>query len=345
MASRTKQGISIMNTVCAVVVTYNRCDLLIKSLESLTNQSHKLDAIYIVDNNSTDNTQEILISNGYIEKEINSDKITCSQLYYENILIKYIHLPENIGGAGGFYYGVKQAHHDNYDWIFIMDDDAFPTKDCIKELVPYFELEDTVALASLKVDLDDNILYHHRGYFNFNSGLPIQIPITKADTECETKDIDMVSFVGLLVNRRAIDSIGYPKKEFFIHTDDLEYCIRLRSVGKIKLVNKSIIRHAEGSTTGTYKKKVLSIEADRRPYDKLWINYYMQRNLIWIGRKYSQNKLSLYITILKNYILTIIGILVFDDHKYRRIKFYTNAYIDGFKSRFDNNKPKEILYD
>ena len=70
----------------------------------------------------------------------------------------------------------------------------------------------------------------------------------------------------------------------------------------------------------------------------------MQRNLIWIGRKYSKNKLSLYLTILKNYIMTVIGIIIFDDHKYRRIKFYTNAYLDGFKSIFDNEKPKKILY-
>lgn len=46
-------------------------------------------------------------------------------------------------------------------------------------------------------------------------------------------------------------------------------------------------------------KTVLGISVDRRPYDKLWINYYMQRNLIWIGMKYSQNKISLYLTIIK----------------------------------------------
>ena len=70
----------------------------------------------------------------------------------------------------------------------------------------------------------------------------------------------------------------------------------------------------------------------------------MQRNLIWLGRKYSKNKISLYLTILKNYLMTIIGIILFDDHKIRRIKFYTNAYMDGFNSTFENNKAKEILY-
>lgn len=328
------------NTVCAVVVTFNRKDLLVKCISSLLEQSLKVDAIYIIDNNSTDGTSQLLKEHNYIGQIQNNTSTT----QIDETLIKYIKLSKNMGGAGGFYEGVKQASQDNYDWIWIMDDDAFPTQNCLKNLEKYYDLEDTVGLASLKVDLDDNILYNHRGYFNFTHGLPIQKHISYEDTQKETTDIDMASFVGLLVRNTAVKEIGYPKKEFFIHADDLEYCIRLRSKGKIKLINKSIIKHAEGSTQGTFKKKFLNTTVDRRPYEKLWINYFMQRNLIWIGRKYSQNKPSLYTTILKNYLFSIIGIILFDDHKINRIKFYTNSYKDGLTSTFDNDKAKQILY-
>ena len=332
------------NTVCAVVVTFNRKELLIKCLSSLINQSLQPQAIYIIDNNSTDKTEELLFEEKYIPQLPESyERKFITQTTKSNVIIKYFRLPENMGGAGGFYEGVKRAYEDNHDWVWIMDDDAFPTETCLENLKPYYNLEDTVALASLKVDLDGNILYHHRGYFNFSHGLPIQEHITEEDTLKELTDIDMASFVGLLIKKEAIEQIGYPKKEFFIHADDLEYCIRLRTIGKIKLVNKSIIKHAEGSVKGTFKKTVLGVTVDRRPYDKLWINYYMQRNLIWLGRKYSTNKLSFYTTVLKNYLLTLMGIIVFDDHKIRRIKFYTNSYIDGFKSVFDNDKAKKIL--
>ena len=334
------------NSVCAVVVTFNRKDLLKKCLESLINQTTTLQAIYIIDNNSTDKTEELLYKYEYIpELPTPNDSKVVLETFVEDVHIKYIRLPENMGGAGGFYEGVKAAYEDDYDWVWIMDDDAFPTETCLEELTQYYDSEDTVGLASLKVDLDGNILYHHRGFFNFSQGLPIQKHITKEDTLTETTDIDMASFVGLLIKREAISRIGYPKKEFFIHADDLEYCIRLRSIGKIKLVNSSIIKHAEGSVKGTFEKTLFGIfKVNRRPYDKLWINYYMQRNLIWLGRKYSKNKISLYFTILKNYLMTLMGIILFDDHKIRRIRFYTNAYMDGFKSIFDNNKAKEILY-
>lgn len=332
------------NSVSAVVVTFNRKELLIKCIQALLNQTNPLQSIIIVDNNSTDKTEELLLQEGYIENLPPQNKKTIQEKNVQDTKIKYIRLPENLGGAGGFYEGVKTAYEDNYDWIWVMDDDAYPTTTCLENLKPYYNEENTVALASLKVDMEDNILYHHRGYFNFTHGLPIQEHITKQDTQKETTDIDMASFVGLLIKKEAVTKIGYPKKEFFIHADDLEYCIRLRSQGKIKLINKSIIKHAEGSVQGTYKKSFLGKQVNRRPYNKLWINYYMQRNLIWLGRKYSQNKASLYTTIIKNYLMTIVGIILFDDNKIKRIKFYTNAYTDGFKSKFDNKKPKQILY-
>jgi len=42
------------DTVATVVVTYNRKELLIECLEALRNQTHKPDAIFIIDNKSTD---------------------------------------------------------------------------------------------------------------------------------------------------------------------------------------------------------------------------------------------------------------------------------------------------
>ncbi|MDO5851933.1 MAG: glycosyltransferase family 2 protein [Methanobacteriaceae archaeon] len=324
------------NTVCAVVVTYNRKKLLIECLDALINQKLNPDAIYIVDNNSTDKTFELLESHGYVTR----NNFETSK---ENVLIKYIPLNENTGGAGGFYEGVKQAHL-KYDWLWLMDDDAEVTPDCLYELKPYFNQENISALASLKVDANRNILFHHRGYFNFQKGLPTQEHITLNDTKTKTTKIDMASFVGILIKDEIITKIGYPKKEFFIHADDLEYCIRLREHGQILLINKSVILHKEGSVKGTFTKKKLGITANRRPYDKLWINYYMIRNLTWLGKKYTKNRQSFYMTIIKNYILSIIGIIIYDDHKINRIKFYTHAYNDGLREKFDNKKPKKILY-
>ena len=57
-----------MNIV-AIVVTYNRKKLLKECLESLLDQTIKLDRIIVIDNNSSDNTFEYLEENGMLKNK------------------------------------------------------------------------------------------------------------------------------------------------------------------------------------------------------------------------------------------------------------------------------------
>ena len=47
----------------AVIVTYNRKELLLKNLKSLVSQNHSIDKIIIIDNASTDGTYDYLKDN------------------------------------------------------------------------------------------------------------------------------------------------------------------------------------------------------------------------------------------------------------------------------------------
>lgn len=101
----------------AVVVTYNRKDLLLKNIESLLAQTCKdvLD-ILIIDNASTDGTREVI--DEYISKK---------EVYYYNT-------GANLGGAGGFNYGIKLATEMGYGTLWILDDDTLPTSTALDEL-------------------------------------------------------------------------------------------------------------------------------------------------------------------------------------------------------------------
>ncbi|HED37854.1 MAG TPA: hypothetical protein ENI76_06380 [Ignavibacteria bacterium] len=192
---------------------------------------------------------------------------------------------------------------------------------------------------------DGKISYHHRGYVKFSKVFPLfQKPVPSKVYKKSMIEIDMASFVGILINRNAIKKIGFPKKEFFIHHDDVEYCIRLRKVGKILLIPDSIIFHKEAAREGMQAKKFIRKKFKRVPYNRLWLTYYGRRNLVWLGKKYSQSKLRFYIGMIKSLLISIVGILLFDDYKFKRIKFIINAYYDGLKDKFDNEKPKRILY-
>ena len=116
-------------TVCAVVVTYNRKTLLLECLEALRKQTRPVDGIYIIDNASTDETPEVLKESGYIPELPPSELAEPYEIEHqisnlvngEPIKIFYVRMHENTGGAGGFYEGVKRGYEKGYDWLWLMD--------------------------------------------------------------------------------------------------------------------------------------------------------------------------------------------------------------------------------
>jgi len=343
-------------TVCAVVVTYNRKELLLECLETLRKQTRPVQGIYLIDNASTDNTPELLKEKGYIQelppKEL--DKLWEKEFEIKNltdgqaIKLHYVRMHENTGGAGGFHEGVKRAYKKGYDWLWLMDDDVEVKEDTLEKLGKYFvnaKKDNIVALSSLKVNINGKILHPHRGYFNFeNIFSGIVKPFNESKLNNRSLEIDHASFVGILVSRNSIQKIGFPKKEFFLHYDDVEYCTRLRKLGKILLIPNSIIIHKEAAKKGI-PRVFLGKKSVRVPYNKFWLRYYGIRNLTWLGRKCSTNKLNFYFGMLKTLIRSVIGVILFDDNKLKRIKLIVSAYIDGLKGNFDNEKPKRILYE
>ena len=83
------------NNVLAVVVTYNRKQLLLECIEALQKLEETKCDILIVNNASTDDTEETV-------KAMASDTLL------------YVNTGANLGGAGGFNYGIKYAV-ENYD--------------------------------------------------------------------------------------------------------------------------------------------------------------------------------------------------------------------------------------
>src|SRR5574337_928579 len=338
----------------AVIVTYNRRLLLSRCLESLMKQSRTLDAIFLIDNASSDGTPEMLTKNGYMKNfpiEICSDDFE-KELIVENVFNQgktkfyYIRMKKNTGGAGGFHEGVKRAYKMGYDWLWLMDDDAAPEADALKKLCDYCTEENVYALACVVKGDNGEIQLMHRGYFNFKNVFPlIQEPLSvDAYSKQDSIEIDFSSFVGVLIHRRAIKEFGFPKKEFFSQHDDLEYFMRLKKVGKVLLITNSIVIHEEQTNSSRINKNFLWRRSPRIPYDRLWVLFYFHRNLIWLGKTNTIRRWRFYFGLLKSYIRYSVGILLLDDYKYRRIKLITCAYFDGLISRFDNSRAGKILY-
>lgn len=316
--------------ICTVVVTFNRYELLKECLDSLLNQTSKAD-ILIVDNASTDGTDKKIIEDGYLE--------------HKNIIYKK--LDTNSGGAGGFYFGVKYALENSYDYVWLMDDDAEPELNALELLIKNINDEKYSAYApKTMIGTKDNhtlSTFGHRGIFDYKNCLPaFQKGINLKEYEKDKCEIEMASFVGILIPISSIKKIGLPEKRFFIHHDDTEYSLRLATIGKILMINDSLIYHKEKRQEEKIERIFLGFKKNRIKFERLWLKYFGLRNSIFIAFKYGKGY-KRYFLAFKLYFDLIKDILLYDDKKCIRLIFATNSFFDGLRGHFDNEKPSKIL--
>ncbi len=240
-----------MDRVCAVIVTYNRKELLRECLRAVLSQTRPPDHVLVVDNASTDGTREMLRE--------------------EFPQVEVLALPENQGGAGGFHEGMKRAYEAGYDWIWVMDDDTIPTPKGLEELL---EAYTCLQKAKLPCNAIGSTVVWTDGRLH-----PMNIPWVNPFLNlrgCATQGVFLTSFVSVLVNREAISRKGLPRKELFVWNDDWEFFLR---IGDVFVARRSIVVH---------KTKAFYTPADTtngRYYyqarNRLWLFQTKDISLLW----------------------------------------------------------------
>ncbi len=220
--------------VAALVVTFNRRDLLLKTLASLEKQSYPVDRIFVVDNASTDGTWDML------------------QDYRAQVPMTLMRLPENTGGAGGFYHSMNAAFGGEYDAFWIMDDDTVPRPEALEKLVEsmedaaeYHNGEMPSFAGSMVLWTDGNAAFMNFPRPSWDWMTPMAHGKTWVHLEC-------TSFVSCLITREAIEQCGLPRPEYFIWFDDAEYTYRLSKWRKGIFVPESIADHLMPSNTAVF---------------------------------------------------------------------------------------------
>ena len=257
-------------SVAAVVVTYNRKEELLKNLRAVLGQTRLVDRYYIMDNHGGDGTEVMLRDEGLLD----------------NPMVEYCYLPENIGGAGGFYTGVKKAYEDGYDYICLMDDDGRPADaEMMKRLIEAAENvhkeNPCLMLNSLVLDLDGK-----RMAFGL-SGIDSAAEAVK----CATGGLlfgTINPFNGTLISRELVEAIGLPNPEFFIKGDEEDYQIRaVNADAAVATVVESVYLHPIA------EKKIVRIgrKEFRETTEAPWKEYYRARNLTYIFHREGKNRL------------------------------------------------------
>ncbi len=220
-----------MNTdsVCAVVVTYNRWELLKECLDALLRQSHALDRILVLDNASTDGTPKGLEGEGYLRRDT----------------IHYIRLSKNLGGAGGFHEGLKLAYDERYEFIWLLDDDTIVADEALEALLNVrkrFPEEERPRMLASRVYWIDGKPHpmNDPGLKHGND------PTLAVAARYGLGSLRSATFVSLLLHRSLVTEFGLPLADYFLWSDDIEYTARILRQNFGALVPQSTALHKTG---------------------------------------------------------------------------------------------------
>lgn len=248
-----------MSKVCAVVVTYNRPELLLENIHALISQEFKLQTILIVDNYSNKDTLVKLQDGGYINHfsdnfvkfggEIKS-RVTNKQ--GEEIEFIVLRLSTNTGGSGGFNQGIRYFYEKTTDDLaWVMDDDTIPHNDSLNKLEHSYELLKShghnVGFVCSRV-LEQNLSFGYPPVFYTGNEL-MKYYVLKNDL----LRIQNCPFLSALFTRNFVKICGLPIKDFFIWLDDIEYTGRMKDAFDNAICLSSVVIHKRGVVVDEHK--------------------------------------------------------------------------------------------
>lgn len=252
--------------VAAIIVTWNKLHYICSLLEDISNlelQDINID-IYVVDNASSDGTQS------YLEE------------YYSG-QIQILQTGKNLGGSGGFSYGLEFVSQLEYDYLWLLDNDVRLDPLALITLTNTLENHQEVGLVGSqirklqepnKIQELGSYIHPQKAHLKTNYANLVNISTAEILQGRPYINVDICAAASLLVRRKIVETIGV-FENYFLHFDDVEWCLRAKQAGWMVVVNPdSIIWH-------------YSPDFKSRP----WIHYYDERNLCYCWQKHRPNLL------------------------------------------------------
>jgi GT2 family glycosyltransferase len=267
--------------VAAIVVTYNRADVLRGTLIAIKEQECPPAAVLVVDNASQDRTAAVVAA--------------------EFPEVTYCRLDENLGFGAGLDAGIAHAQREDFDYFWLLDDDSRPAPAALRR-----SLEEARKIPRL------GVLGLAGGELRWGGfGPPSRLPVGggRLSDPPAARRCDFVMLDGALVPREAVEAQGRPRGDFFMMLEDVEYTTRMRragfEVGELDH-GRSLIERAHLGSGGDGQRTMP------------WRGYYQTRNhlLIAVEHRSPVELLAWFGRQLK----FIVAALAFHDRKAERIR-------------------------
>lgn len=288
-----------------IIVTYNSQKDIIRLLDSIIIQDYKNVIVYVIDNNSQDETLKL------IEK------------YNSEISIIIISCMTNNGFAKGNNIGILKALDDGCDLIFILNPDMQLQKSCIDILAKRIISEEEIGVIGPIVLIGsqpDNITQAFGANANFRTQKKNDLfPNTKLTNEIpEEVYVDYVLGGAMMIKSSVLKITGFFEEDYFMYNDELDLAYRIKKAGfKTMCLRDAIVRHFHDFNT-----------QNKKGYNLMY--YYMMRNKYLYFKKFRLYG-NLFFSLISEFIkLPFVANWALRRMKnIRLLKFYYFGILDG----------------
>ena len=274
--------------VSIILVSYNTAEHTLHALESVQQQTQSSYEIIIVDNNSTDNSVEL------IRQSFPS--------------IQLIESTENLGFAGGVCKGVEYAQGT---YLLLLNPDTLVLEGAIDKLLSFAQQHPQNGIwggVTLNNDLSLNT-QHAWSKPDFSSLLFSALGLSKLfSTSClfnnanygcwqrdTVKEVDILSGCFFLITRQVWEQLGGLDPTFFMYAEEADLCLRAKAQGYQPIVTPDArIIHHGGVSHARFSGKLIKLLKGKVELINRHISEWKRpiyKSLLWL---YVFNKYALY---------------------------------------------------
>ena len=275
--------------VSIVALQYNNSKMTIEFLESLWKISHSNFRIIIVDNNSSDNSIDLLIE--YFKKKdksyfflVDTDNGNFSNLEIPDSKIYIVKSLKNGGYAYGCNLGLKLSISKGSDYYMILNNDVEVDSEFLQPLISHAKSNVDIGMLSSKIYFFNHgkMIWFNGGSINTFSGKVEHHNFKKQDLgNFQKKDINFLTGCCWFIPHNSLLDVGLLDESFFFYHEDVDYSLRFSNKGyKLDVCDDSIIYHKKNP------KKIENSEIGQM-YSSINKKILIKKHFKGIGRFYA----------------------------------------------------------
>lgn len=298
-------------SVAIIIINWNNYPHTHACLSSLRKVSYSNFETIVVDNGSQDGSDLLL------EKE-----------YPEVTLLRNA---DNQGFTGGNNRGIQYALDKNFDYLMLLNNDTEVDPDFLNELIKVIDADPRIGAVQPKFYFLNNKdrIWNAGGSIIKSLGWVRTIGENKLakDKYDQPKSTEWITGCCFMVRTNIVREIGGLNDRFFIYYEDVEWSLRIRSLGyKLLYCPKSIIYHEAGASS---KNEDAGKEGALNPN----VHYFATKNNILVLRKYTPWYFipSVFLFQGGRYSAFIAYFII--RKRFQKIKFLYNGLKDGLFSK------------